>query len=227
MIPVTKYCRMSWQKIFIGMSDVVKNKSLEYYARHLCRLELIEFERLPNKNNTRHCVYVLDSPDTAIQIVNYVRKYGHESGIVKKVDVELCAIYLEMEKILKVFENREVIDALLADGVRRVNVKKIIPFLEWLDNGIETEHGKVFMSFYHLKYMVLFASRRMREICEEYSTCKGKILSRGYLLNIRFYYYPYNWITSPHLKGEFGKGDDFAKFLEDVEIPRKNKDFVE
>lgn len=209
-----KYIRTAGQEAFLGVSDVVKTKSLNQYLKHLCQLELLEYKKVFNKTNSRYSLYIRDSPDTANQIVSYIRKHGLESGIVKKIDIELTAMYLEVEKRLEPFYKREVIDELLQPGVKRVNIKYILPILDWLQNGAQTEYGFIWFSFYHIKYVNAYASRRLKEIAEQCSTCKNKVTPDIHKVkNISYFYYPYNWLTSPYFKGDHGKADDIGKYL--------------
>ena len=208
------YIRTVGQQAFLGVSDVVKHKSLYQYLKHLCQLELLEYKKVFNGTNSRYSLYIMDTPDTANQIVSYIRKHGLESGIVKKIDIELTALYLEIDKHLEKFHNKKKKDELMKPGVKRVNLKYLLPFLDWLAEGVTTDYGFIWVSFYHLKYINAYASRRMKEIAEVHSSCRNLILpphKKG--KRISYFYYAYNWLTSPYFQGDHGDADEIGKYL--------------
>jgi len=233
MIPIRIYSTRIIHKVFKNFPDFAKDTYSRTALRFLCTTDMIEHEKYETKAKTRFHFFVLDSPDTAYQIMMWMKVYGYISGSEKRIELDMNIIYGEIMDILEPYRNREAIESLLHRSkneniiAKRINMRFIIPVYEWVMSGlVRFKRGNVWFSEIHIDYAQRFSIREMTKIIDEYSDCKGIVKGRTKTYSIKCWYYPYMWRVSNVFFGPNGYNEPIDFIFKDIDALIENKKYI-
>lgn len=232
MIPLRVYATRIIHKVFKNFPDFAKDTYSKTCLRFLCVTDMIEHEKHETKAKTRFHFFVLDSPDTAYQIMMWMKVYGYISGQEKKMELDMNVIYGEIMDILEPYRSKEAIHSLLyrsGNGViaKRINMRFIVPVYEWTIGGlIRLKRGSVWFSEAHIYFAQRFSVREITKIIEEFSDCKGYVTGKLKTYPIRCWYYAYMWRVSNVFFGPNGFKEPIESIFADIDKLIEEKKYI-